>query len=59
MSDPFVEKIARTRTDKGKKTSGGMVETRSQKSSEGQKALLEVKVHPDPGTDENREEHGP
>ena len=32
MIDPFVERIARTRTDKGKKVSGGMVETRSQKS---------------------------
>ena len=59
MNDPFVEKIARTRTDKGKKVSGEMVETRSQKSSEGQKAKLEVEVHPDPATDENREAHGP
>ena len=45
MSDPFVERITRTRTDKGKNVSGGMVETRSQKSSEGQKT--------------NRERHGP
>ena len=47
MNEPFVEKIARTRTDKGKKVSGGMVETRSQKSTEGEKAMLEVEVHPD------------
>ena len=59
MSDPFVERIARTRTDKGKKVSGGMVETRSQKSSEGQKAILEVEFHSDPAIDENREGHGP
>ena len=59
MNDPFVERIARTRTDKVKKVSGGMVETRSQQSSEGQKAMLEVEVHPDPAMDENGEGHGP
>ena len=59
MNDPFVERIAQTRTDKGKKVSGRMVEARSQKSSEGQKALLEVEVHPDPAIDENREGYGP
>ena len=36
-----------------------MVETRSQKSSEGQKATLEVEFHPDPAMDENRKGHGP
>ena len=54
-----MERIARTHTDKGKKVSGGMVETRSQKSSERQKAMLEVEIHPDPAMDENREGHGP
>ena len=34
MTDPFVERITRTRTDKEKMVSGRMVETRSQKSSE-------------------------
>ena len=58
MNDPFVEGITRTRTDKGKKVSGIMVETRRQKSSEGQRARLEVEVHPDPAMDENPEEHG-
>ena len=29
MRDPFVERIARTRNDKGMKVSGGMVKTRS------------------------------
>ena len=59
MTDPFVKRIAQTRTGKRKKVSGGMVETRSQKSSEGQKAMLEVEVHPEPAMDENREGHGP
>ena len=53
MNDPFVERIARTRNNKGKKISGGTVETRSQKSSEEQKATLEVDIHPDPALDEN------
>ena len=30
-----------------------MVKTRSQTSSEGQKAMLEVEIHPDPALDEN------
>ena len=59
MNDPFVERIARARTDKGKKVSGGMVETRNQKSSQRQKAMLEIEVHPDPVIDENRDGHGP
>ena len=48
-----MERIARTRTSKGKKPSGRMVETRSQKSSEGQKATPEVEIHPDPALDDN------
>ena len=59
MNDPFVEKIARTRTDKLKKISGGMVESRSQKSSEGQKVMLEVEVHPEPTMRDNGDRHGP
>ena len=59
MTDPFVERIARTRTDNGETVSGRMVETRSQKSSEEQKARLEVEVHPDQAMDENQEIHGP
>ena len=42
MNDPFVERIARTRTIKMETISSVMVETRSQKSTEGQKAKLEV-----------------
>ena len=43
MNDPFVERITRTRTDKGdkgKNASGRMIESRSQKSSEGQKTRM-------------------
>ena len=59
MTDPFVERITRTRTGKGKMVSGRMVETRSQKSSEEQKAMLEVEVHLDQALHENEEMHGP
>ena len=43
MNDSFEEKIARTRTNKEKKVSGGMVETRGQNSSKERKAMLEVR----------------
>ena len=59
MNDPFVERITRTRTDKGETVSGRMVETRSQKFLEERKATLEVEVHPDQAMDENQERHGP
>ena len=59
MTDRFVERITRTRTDKGETVSGRMVETRSQKSSEERKAMLEVDVHPDQAMNENQEIHGP
>ena len=58
MKDSFVERIARTRTTELGEVSGVMVETRSQKSSEGQKAMLEVEIHPDPALDESRAERG-
>ena len=59
MKEHFVERVTRTRTDKGKKISGIMVETRSQNLSEGQKARLEVEVHLDPAMDENQDGQGP
>ena len=59
MTDLFVERITQSRTDKGKKVSGIMVETRSQKSSEGQKARLEVEVHLDPAMDKDQEGNWP
>ena len=59
MTDPFVERITRTRNGKRKMVSGRMVETRSQKSSEEQKAMLEVEVQPDQAMQDNEEMHGP
>ena len=59
MTDPFVERITRTRTGKRKMVSGRMVETRSPKSSEEQKTILEVEVHPDQAMHGNEEMHGP
>ena len=43
---------------KGKKFSGGMVETRSQKASEAKKAILEVEIHMNPTLDDNRAGRG-
>ena len=57
MTDPFVERITRTRTDNGETVSGRMVETRNQKSSEERKAMLEVEVHPEQAMDANQEIH--
>ena len=47
----FFERFARTRNNKVKKVSGGMVETRSQNPSEGQNAILEAEIYPDPALD--------
>ena len=58
INELFVERITQTRTDKGETFSGSRVETRSQKSSEERKAMLEVEVHPDQAMDENQEKHG-
>ena len=58
INDPFVEKIARNRTTDMEKVSVVRVETSSQKSSEGQKAMLEVEIHLDPALDENRAGRG-
>ena len=59
MTDPFVERIIRTRTDNGETVSGRMVETRSQKSSEERKTMLEAEFHPDQAMDEDQVKHGP
>ena len=53
MTDHFVERIIRTRTNKVETVSGRMVETRSQKSSEEQKAMLDQAML------EYQEMHGP
>ena len=57
MNDRFVEWIARTRTTNMEKVSGMMVETRSQKFSEGQKAMLKKGMHPDRALDKNGKKH--
>ena len=59
MTDPFVERITRNRTGKGETVSGRMVETRNQKCSEEQIAMLEVEVYTDQSMNENQEIHGP
>ena len=58
MIDPFVDRIKRARTDKGETVSGRMVETRSQKTSEERKELLEVEVKTDHAMNDNQEVHG-
>ena len=58
MTDLFVERIKRTRNGKRKMVSGRIVETRSQKSSEEQKIMLEVEVNTDQVMDDNQEVHG-
>ena len=58
MTDPFVDRIKRTRTDKGETVSGRMVETRSQKTSEERKEMLEVEVNTDQAMNDNQEVHG-
>ena len=58
MTDPFVERITRTRTDKEETISGRMVETRSQKSSDERKTMIEVEVHLEQALNESREIHG-
>ena len=58
MTDPFVDGIKRARTDKGETVSSRMVETRSQKTSEERKEMLEVEVNTDQAMNDNQEVHG-
>ena len=58
MTDPFVDRIKRAQTDKGETVSGRMVETRSQKSSEERKEMLEVEVNTDQAMNDNQKVHG-
>ena len=58
MTDPFVDWIKRSRSDKRGTVSGRMVETRSQKTSEERKELLEVEVNMDHTTNDNQEVNG-
>ena len=57
MTEPFVDWIKRSRSDKGGTVSGRMVETRSQKISEERKELLEVEVNTDHTMNDNQEVH--
>ena len=58
MTDPFVDWIKRSRSDKGETVSGRMVETRSQKTSKERKELLEVEVNTDHTMNDNQEVNG-
>ena len=58
MTDPFVDWIKRSRSDKKGTVSGRMVETRSQKTSEERKELLEVEVNTDHTMNDNQEVNG-
>ena len=58
MTDPFKDRIKRARTDKGETVSGRMVETRSQKTSEERKEMLEVEVNTDHNMNDNQEVNG-
>ena len=55
MTDPFVDWIKRSRSDKRGTVSGRMVETRSQKTSEERRELLEVEVNTDHTMNDNQE----
>ena len=59
ITDHFVDRITRARTDKVETFLGRMVESRSQKSSKEQKAMLEMEVYTDQAMNENQEVHGP
>ena len=58
MTDPFVDRMKRARTDKGETVSSRMVGTRSQKTSEERKEMLEVEVNTDQAINDNQEVHG-
>ena len=58
MTDPFVDWIKRSRSDKEETVSGRMVETRSQKTSEERRELLEVEVNTDQTMNDNQEVNG-
>ena len=58
MTDPFVDWIKRTRSDKEGTVSGRMVKTRSQKTSEERRELLEVEVNTDHTMNDNQGVNG-
>ena len=58
MTDPFVDWIKRSRSDKEETVSGRMVETRSQKTSEERRELVEVEVNTDHTMNDNQGVNG-
>ena len=58
MTNPFVDWIKRSGSDKEETVSGRMVETRSQKTSEERKELLEVEVNTDHAMNDDQEVQG-
>ena len=58
MTDPFVDWIKRSRSDKEETVSGRTVETRSQKTSEERRELLEVEVNTDHTMNDNQGVNG-
>ena len=58
MTDPFVDWIKRSRSDKEETVSGRMVETRSQRTSEERRELLEVEVNTDHTMNDNQGVNG-
>ena len=58
MIDPFLERTDKSQSKKGKRISGGTVETSSQKISEDKSTKLEVDNHRSPVQDDNRAGRG-
>ena len=58
MNVPFVERIKKTRSKKGSKVSGALVEARSQKVSEDRKTKMDEEIHRSPGQNVNQAARG-
>ena len=58
MIDPFLERTDKSQSRKGKRISGGTVETSSQKVSEDKSTKLEVDNHRSPVQDDNKAGRG-
>ena len=58
MNVPFVERTKKTRSQKGSKISGGLVEARSQNVSEDRKTKKDVEIHRSPAPNVNKAARG-
>ena len=58
MNVPFVERTKKTRSQKGSKISGGLVEARSQNVSEDRKTKKDLEIHRSPAPKVNQAERG-